>query len=173
MRNLAQSIDQRYWEREDEIRHENQQKKPAFGNGSNNSASSSNNNYGRNKNRISSTNSSSNQQSSSSGSSFTHSAHPSNSAHRSNHPVTRPNIPGPSSSSRPPASAPLTDKLGKDGKLTPEERKRRLDNKLCLFCRQGGHTAANCPKSSSNASKAKACAVQVASSSDPPSDSKK
>ncbi|KAI0349355.1 hypothetical protein OH77DRAFT_1582321, partial [Trametes cingulata] len=29
---------------------------------------------------------------------------------------------------------PYSDKLGKDGKLTPEERQRRLANNLCLFC---------------------------------------
>ena len=36
--------------------------------------------------------------------------------------------------------------LGPDGKLTPEERKRRLDNGLCLFCGQGKHLSANCPR---------------------------
>src|SRR6201999_4576381 len=44
------------------------------------------------------------------------------------------------SSSTPKASTPpfkkpdLSSKLGKDGKLTAEERKCRLDNKLCMFC---------------------------------------
>jgi hypothetical protein len=28
----------------------------------------------------------------------------------------------------------LTDKVGKDGKLTPEEHKCHLDGNLCLFC---------------------------------------
>ena len=32
-------------------------------------------------------------------------------------------------------------KLGKDGKLTPQERQRRMDNSLCLFCRKTGYIA--------------------------------
>jgi hypothetical protein len=55
----------------------------------------------------------------------------------------------------------IADKLGKDGKLTPQERQRRFDNNLCLFCGGTGHNAANCPKSSSSASKTKARAAQV------------
>jgi hypothetical protein len=57
-----------------------------------------------------------------------------------------------------PASAPATpatpDKnsianlLGPDGKLKPEERQRRLDNKLCLRCGKPGHTANDCPTKS-------------------------
>jgi hypothetical protein len=54
---------------------------------------------------------------------------------------------------------PLSDKLGKDGKLTPQERQRRFDNDLCMFCGSIGHTADNCPKSTSAASKAKARAA--------------
>jgi len=30
------------------------------------------------------------------------------------------------------------------GRLTPEERKRRIDNHLCLYCSIAGHIAANC-----------------------------
>jgi hypothetical protein len=50
----------------------------------------------------------------------------------------------------------LTSKLGKDGKLTKEERQRRFENKLCLFCGHPGHVAKECPKSSSRAAKARA-----------------
>ena len=46
-----------------------------------------------------------------------------------------------------PKSGPdLTGKLGKDGKLTPQERQRRMDNSLCLFCGKTGHIAKECPK---------------------------
>ena len=46
-----------------------------------------------------------------------------------------------------PRAAPnLTGKLGKDGKLTPQERQRHLDNSLCLFCGKTGHMAKECPK---------------------------
>ena len=58
-------------------------------------------------------------------------------------------------------SAAFSDKLGKDGKLTPQERQRRFDNNLCLFCGGVGHSAKECPKSSSSASKAKARAAQA------------
>ena len=47
----------------------------------------------------------------------------------------------------------LTNKLGKDGKLTADEHKRHLDNSVCMFCRGPGHFADKCPK------KAKACDV--------------
>ena len=46
---------------------------------------------------------------------------------------------------------PYADKLGKDGKLSPEERKRRFENNLCLFCGGAGHSAAACPKKTSTA----------------------
>jgi retrotransposon gag protein len=44
-------------------------------------------------------------------------------------------------------SAPLPGMLGKDGKLTPQERQRRFDNNLCLFCGGIGHRVNNCPRS--------------------------
>jgi hypothetical protein len=44
---------------------------------------------------------------------------------------------------------PETDRLGKDGKLTPEERQWRMDNQLCLVCAQSGHRARECPKAKS------------------------
>ena len=59
---------------------------------------------------------------------------------------------------------PLADKLGKDGKLTLQERQRHFDNKLCMFCGGTGHTTKDCPKSSSSASKARARAAQASDS---------
>ena len=40
----------------------------------------------------------------------------------------------------------LTGKLGKDGKLTPQEHQCRMDNSLCLFCGKTGHIAKACLK---------------------------
>ena len=40
----------------------------------------------------------------------------------------------------------LSSKLGKDRKLTPQERQRRLDKNLCLFCSAPDHRAADCNK---------------------------
>jgi hypothetical protein len=58
-------------------------------------------------------------------------------------------------------TASLSNKLGKDGKLTQQERQRRFDNNLCLFCGGTGHTAKNCPKSTSSAAKTKPRAAQA------------
>jgi len=55
--------------------------------------------------------------------------------------------PRPNTSAVPASRNPeLQGKLGKDGKLTAEERQRRIDNKLCLFCGGTGHMARDCPK---------------------------
>jgi len=67
----------------------------------------------------------------------------------------------------------LSSKLGKDGKLTPQERQRRLDNNLCLFCGTSGHVAKDCPKSSSASSKARASKTEQDKSASSGSDSKK
>ena len=55
----------------------------------------------------------------------------------------------------------IAEKLGKDGKLTPDERKQRFDNGLCMFCRAAGHLAKECPKSTSHAAKARAVAAET------------
>jgi len=64
------------------------------------------------------------------------------------------------SSSRPD----LTNKLGKDGKLTADECKRRLKNNLCMFCGGPGHFVDNCPKKTKKA-KAHAAATDATESS--------
>ena len=48
---------------------------------------------------------------------------------------------GSSSDPKKSATPDLSSKLGKDGKLTPQERQHRMDNKLCLFCGNSGHQA--------------------------------
>jgi hypothetical protein len=161
MRDLAQAIDQRYWEREDEIKQETNQKKSSPNNSANNSNTSGN--HSSNSGRSSDKKKPSNK----SGNSNNHSSQ-SNSASSSN------NRSGSSGNNNNNASKTpeFVNKLGKDGKLTSEERQRRMDNKLCLFCGQPGHNAANCPKSSSNASKAKARSSNLVPSSET-SDSKK
>ena len=68
---------------------------------------------------------------------------------------------------------PLADKLGKDGKLTQQERQRCFDNNLCMFCGGVSHIAANCPKSSSSTSKAKARTAQAKEKESPTGDLKK
>ena len=57
----------------------------------------------------------------------------------------------------PKPSLDMTGKLGKDGKLTPQERQHCLDNSLCLFCGKTRHIAKECLKLS--AITAQACAT--------------
>lgn len=60
----------------------------------------------------------------------------------------------------------IADILGPDGKLKPEERQRRMDNKLCLRCGEAGHLVNDCNKTTSKSKpKPKARAATVASSS--------
>ena len=40
----------------------------------------------------------------------------------------------------------LSDKLGRDGKLNGNERKRRIDNNLCLYCESKDHKVDRCPR---------------------------
>jgi len=63
------------------------------------------------------------------------------------------------STSSTPKAPDLNTKLGKDGKLTAEERQRRLDKKLCLFCGRPGNSPQDCTKLTSCA--AKGCAAMV------------
>ena len=55
----------------------------------------------------------------------------------------------------------LTRKLGKDGKLTPQERQCRMGNSLCLFCGKTGHIAKECPKSTAIAAQAHAAVMEL------------
>ena len=82
---------------------------------------------------------------------------------------------GKGSSSNPKKSATpdLSLKLGKDGKLTPQERQHHMDNKLCLFCGNSGHQAKECPKSTSAMSKAKVSKTDQDKSASTSMDSKK
>jgi len=57
----------------------------------------------------------------------------------------------------------LTNKLGKDRKLTADKHKQWLDNNLCMFCGGTGHFTDNCAKKSKKA-KAHAAAVAAESS---------
>src|SRR6202041_2318842 len=135
LRLMAQSIDGRYWKREEETRRErNSQPSEKKPDKSSNQQSSSNNSKKDSKNNVKK-NQSSNQ--------------------------------GGSLSNSEKKNPDLSNKLGKDGKLTQAERTRRFNNNICLFCGGVGHTAKECPKSSSSATKAKARAAQTKSDSAP------
>src|SRR3979490_2343136 len=58
----------------------------------------------------------------------------------------------------------LLSKLGKDGKLLPEECQRCINQGLCLLCGSKGHMVKECPKSkSTNSSNPKARAAKTSS----------
>ncbi|KAG6327957.1 hypothetical protein ID866_11132 [Astraeus odoratus] len=133
---LAQEIDMHYWECKEEDQCAN--KSSGTNNFSTNKPSSSASNSGKGKPTTSSnTNSSLGNANSLS----------SNKPKTSNAGNKLPNV----ASSNPD----LTGKLGKDSKLTPEEKKQHLDNKLCMFCGEDGHFSNNCPNKA-NKGKAKA-----------------
>jgi len=134
LRALCQEIDARYWEHKDEIaRTTKSQSTPSPAKSSDSGGNSSKS--GKEKSKAGNTSSPA-----TAGSSKTT------------------NNPSSSGSNR----LDLTNKLGKDGKLTTDERKRRLDNNLCMFCGGPGHFADNCPKKTKKA-KARAAAIAVES----------
>ena len=65
----------------------------------------------------------------------------------------------------------ISDKLGKNGKLTGDERERRMKEGLCLYCGEKGHVAHDCPKSA--AAKARSAKVSAPESKTDSADSKK
>ncbi len=75
-------------------------------------------------------------------------------------PAAAPTLPAPSSRPPPtPAAAsngvvPMEVDAVRHGKLTPQERKRRFDNDLCLYCGEGSHRLAQCPARIAKDSKA-------------------
>ena len=68
------------------------------------------------------------------------------------------------------SSTSIFDKLGKDSKLSTEERQRHFNNNLCLYCGGTGHKTADCKKAATSTSKAKAhvAAVKEKKKEEPP-----
>ena len=131
---LCQEIDARYWERKDEIsRTTKTQSTSSPTKSSNSRGNSSNSGQEKSKTR--------------NPSSFANSSGSSKVTSNQSTSGSRPD---------------LTNKLGKDGKLTADERKRHLDNNLCMFCRGTGHFVDNCPKKTKKA-KARAAAIAAES----------
>ena len=57
----------------------------------------------------------------------------------------------------------LSSKLASNGKLTSDERKKRLENNLCLYCSAGDHKLDSCPKKQTTISP-KGCNASAAAS---------
>jgi len=65
----------------------------------------------------------------------------------------------------------LSSKLASNGKLTSNERKKRLKNNLCLYCSAGDHKLDSCPKKQTTVS-SKGCGA-LATADTPAAASKK
>jgi hypothetical protein len=129
MQNLVTTLDQRYWERQSEITRD-RKAAPAPSTNSGKPASHGNQSSHRPANHY--------------GQSATTSGYKPSSQNSSAKPDSRKPPSSIASSSGPPKPS-ISDLLGPDGKLKPEERKRRMDNNLCLRCGEAGHTASTHP----------------------------
>ncbi|KIN96821.1 hypothetical protein M404DRAFT_32860 [Pisolithus tinctorius Marx 270] len=130
LQHLAQEIDMCYWECKEEIQCSSKHQGLSSGNKSTpNSSHSNQSKPGQEKSKTGN-----NSRNSNSG----------------NQTQSKPTLTGQTGSNTP---KPDSNKLGKDGKLTPEECKHCRDNNLCMFCGGTGHFADKCPK---KAGKAKA-----------------
>jgi Domain of unknown function (DUF4939) len=145
---LAHAIDARYWERLREKSHSDKSHSKSDNRSDNKSDKKSNNN---------SQSSSSQNNSNNKSSSKSHSHSNSNSHSHSHNNKSGKSSNSTSASSDKPA---YSDKL-KDGKLTSQERQRRLDNDLCLYCGETGHKADACTKKGSSSTKAKGRAAKT------------
>ena len=120
LRRLVQAIDACYWERKVEITCET----PTASSSSNKSEKNNNNKSSSDKGKGSLQSKQKNNNNSSSGSSNK----------------------GKSLEPKKTSTPDLSSKLGKDGKLTPQERQCHLNKNLCLFCGAPDHRAADCNK---------------------------
>jgi len=134
LRALCQEINTRYWERKDEISRTTKTQSTLSPTKSSNSRGNSSN-TGQEKSKT---------------------GNPSSSANSSG--LSKATSNQSSSGSR----LDLTNKLGKDGKLTADECKRCLENNLCMFCGGTGHFVDNSPKKT-NKAKARAAAIAAES----------
>jgi len=64
----------------------------------------------------------------------------------------------------------ISDLLGPDGKLKPEERQQRMDNNLCLCCGKSGHIVPNCPTTSKDKPKGRAATISTSQTTAAPAD---
>jgi len=82
---------------------------------------------------------------------------------RSNPPRASQQVPPSNFSKNPQKSAsPLIKILGPDGKLLPSERERRLQAGCCLYCGKADHQTSSCPKKSQSSPSSSSPASQAA-----------
>jgi len=122
---LAMTIDHRYWERDHERHHARQAEKEAL------------KSHSRKQGKASTSSSVMASQSK---------ANPSLVALSTKNPSSKPS-PSPAPKKQPNTlRVDLSSRLASNGKLTSDERKKRLENNLCLYCSVGDHKLDSCPK---------------------------
>lgn len=146
LQDLVSTLDQRYWERQSEIKRDN---KSANANPQK-SSDKSNNNRSNTSQAGDSKSNGQNQQS------------------KNKDSKTPAAKPAASSSSKDGTKAnSIADVLGPDGKLKPEERKRRMEGRLCLRCGEAGHIVSACTRTSKPKPKARAATTASTSTATP------
>jgi hypothetical protein len=142
LQDLVSTLDQRYWERQSEIKRDNKSSNPQKS--SDKADNRPNNRSGTPQTNDSRSNGQQQQ-----------------SKNRdSKKPAATPAASSSSNSGNKTNS--ISDILGPDGKLKPAERQRRMDNKLCLRCGQAGHVVHDCPRTSTPKPKPKGRAATAA-----------
>jgi hypothetical protein len=144
LQDLVATLDQRYWERQSEI---SRDKRSTSSNTTSQNKSTSSDN--RNENRSNNSNNGSK----------------SNGNNNNNNQSKNKDQKKPQSAATASGSSSgnktnnISDMLGPDGKLKPEERQRHMDNNLCLRCAQKGHKVNECPVTSKAKPKGRAATV--------------
>lgn len=158
LQDLVSTLDQRYWERQSEIsrdkRSANQTSKPQSSDNRSDHRSDNRSDHRSNDKHAS-------------GSKPTNNNNSNNQQHK-NKDHSKP-ASSSQSSAQPNRSNTISDLLGPDGKLKPEERQRRMDKNLCLRCAKPGHLVSACPLTNKAKPKGRAANVSTASGTASPS----
>jgi hypothetical protein len=151
LQDLVGTLDQRYWERQSEISRDKRSTGNSTATTSQNKSTSSDNRNDRNNNNSN--------------------ANASGSKNKDQQPRNK-DQKKPQSSANTSTSGnktnTISDLLGPDGKLKPEERQRRMDNNLCLRCGKPGHKVHDCPVVAKAKPKGRAAAVAATPSTSTP-----
>jgi hypothetical protein len=122
LQDLVATLDQHHWERQAEISHDKQSTNPQSTSQNKSTSSDSRNDHLNNAWK----------------------PNPGNNQQPKNKDQKKPQSSTNASSSGNKTNS-ISDVLGPDGKLKPEERQRRMDNSLCLRCGKPGHKVNECP----------------------------
>jgi hypothetical protein len=157
LKTAVNSLDQRYWEGQEEISRTKSTASQSSGQssrrnqgsggsgGSSNNATASNSSSSNRPSTSASANPSTHSSNNSSRNNHSRnsSLHSNSNSHSRNNSSNRPS----QSSSRPANNKPdLTGKITDQGHLTPEEHAKRVKSGCCLYCGDKGHTVKECPK---------------------------